>query len=702
MRMGIDVGGTFTDLVLIDDASGRMCYAKELTTPEDLAQGVLRGVERLLSMAGASMADVSYLAHGTTIGTNALIERRGAKVGLITSRGFGDVLEIARIERPDEGLYDINVDLPDPLVPRYLRREVDERVGADGQVVRELDIDSAYMAAGELKQSGVESLAICLLFSFCNPSHELRLRQICQEVMPDVPVTVSCEIAPEFREFERTSTTVLNAYLLPITSRYIDSLSAQLEAKYGPVDLRLMQASGGAMPAGAAKVQAVQMVNSGPAGGALATGLVGRLAGEDRVIGVDMGGTSFDVSLIAGGEPRLRSEGEFEGYPVKMPLIDVEGIGAGGGSIAWVDPGGALSVGPRSAGADPGPACYGLGGEQPTVTDANLVLGRLNPDYFLGGDMPLDLEAARRAISRHIAEPLGFTVEQAAVGILRVVNANMARGISVNSTQKGFDVREFALLAFGGAGPLHAVELAEDLAIPRVIVPPYCSVFSAFGVVASDLRHDYVSTLAMSEEQLEPADVAQAFAALEAEALAQLEAERVPSESIQLQRSADVRYAGQSYEITIPLPRSDAFDEDDLKGLIDEFHATHERLYAYSDRREPVELINVRLAAIGRVPQVDLTHQAPDPGSEARPKQRRPVVYPGRGQVDSAVYERDSLRLDSRVSGPCLIEERTSTTVIPPGWTARVDRAGSLIVERLSAAGMKASRQQRSPEKAEV
>ncbi len=696
MRLGIDVGGTFTDFVLIDDLTSRIRYTKALTTPKDLAQGVLTGIDRILLQAKASMEAVSYVVHGTTIGTNSLIERKGAKTGLITTAGFRDVLEIARIERPDAGLYDMTVDLPEPLVPRYLRLEVDERVGADGQVVRPLDEDTARRALDVLKAENVEAVAVCLLFSFRNPSNERRIRDLCRELFPQALVTISSDIAPEFREFERTSTTVLNAYLLPVTARYVDSLTARLKERYGEVDLRIMQASGGAMPGEVAKSNAIQMVNSGPAGGALATALFGKLAGVEKVIGMDMGGTSFDVSLIVDGKPRLKSEGEFEGYPVKIPLIDVEGIGAGGGSIAWVDTGGALNVGPISAGADPGPACYGRGGEQATVTDANLVLGRLNPDYFLGAEMPLYTEASQEAIRSHVAEPLNLSIEEAAAGIIRVVNANMVRGLSVNSTQKGYDVREFSLLAFGGAGPLHAVELVEDLGIEQVIIPPYCSVFSALGAVASDVRHDYVQTLALSQSELTAERLQATLAELEAQARNQLAREHVPEDQIWLGRAADLRYEGQSYELTIPLSDHGVLAEEDVIRLIADFHEWHKRIYTYGDPAEPVELISLRLAAIGKVPKIDLRRPRQQTSCAPKPKSERPVYFLRTGFLPTPIYEREELVPGQRFSGPCLVEEKTSTTVTPPGWEGTIDHFGNIVL-RPKSAGAEAATDEEPP-----
>jgi N-methylhydantoinase A len=680
MRLGIDVGGTFTDLVLIDDDTGQIHYTKTLSTPADLASAVVTGIARILRQAEIGSDALDYVVHGTTVGTNTLIERKGAKVGLITTAGFRDVLEIARIERPDAGLYDMTVDLPDPLVPRYLRLEADERVGADGSVVRELDGSSVGRAAETFELEGVEAIAVCLLFSFRNPKHEHLIQETLQRLLPDIPVTLSSEIAPEFREYERTSTCVINAYLLPITRSYVERLAAELDREFAISDLRIMQASGGAMTAEVARSRAVHMVNSGPAGGALASAVFGQLAGEDKIIGVDMGGTSFDVCLIVDGKPRLKSEGEFEGFPVKIPMIDVEGIGAGGGSIAWVDSGGALNVGPRSAGADPGPACYGLGGELPTVTDANLVLGRLNPSYFLGAEMELHVEPAREAVSQHIADPLGLSIEEAAAGVIRVVNANMVRGISVNSTQKGYDLREFSLLAFGGAGPLHAVELAQDLGMTRVIVPPYCSVFSAFGAVASDVRHDYVQTVAWSEAALEAAQAEEVFAALEARAMVLLVEEKVPEERIRLHRSADIRYEGQSYELTIPLRSTGPLGAGDIQQMISDFHARHQQIYAYSDQKESVEVISLRLAAEGLVPELRLRSSDQIPSGPPTPKSQRPIHFPGSGFLESYVYEREDLVPGHAMLGPCLIEEQTSTTVIPTGWRARIDPYGNIVV----------------------
>lgn len=681
MRIGIDVGGTFTDLVLVDGANRKISYTKTFTTKQDPAQGVMTGIEKLLKVGGASIRDVETIVHGTTIGTNALIERKGAKVGLITTEGFRDVLDIARIERPDGGLYDMTVDLPQPLVRRRLRCEVRERVGSDGKVVTPLDLDSVRRAATFLRDEGAEAIAVALLFSFLHPDHEQQVRTICREINPRVLVSLSSEIAPEFREFERTSTTVINAYLQPIVQRYLDSLVKRLHEKYGTVDLRIMQTSGGMMPLDVARETAVRIVNSGPAGGAVACALMGRSAGEQQVIGVDMGGTSFDIGLVEGGQPRVAAEGEFEGFPVKIPMVDVQGIGAGGGSIAWIDRGGALNVGPQSASSEPGPACYGRGGELPTVTDANVVLGRINPAYFLGGEITLHPDRSRQAIESRIAKPLGLSLEAAAYGILRLVTANMVKGISVSVVEKGHDARDFALLSFGGAGPLHVVEIADALGMKKVIVPNFPAALSALGAAASDTRHDYVQTLALTEKEVTPELLTQVFGKLEEKARGQLAVDRVPEAAIEITWLADLRYQGQSYELSTPVPHRLPLTAAEVAETIRRFHEMHRKIYEFSAVDELVEFVNVRLIAIGKQPPLALPRRAAGP-EDAAPARKgvRPVYFGGRGFVETPIFERDRLAPGMRVPGPALIEERASVTVLIPGAHLRVDEVGNLII----------------------
>jgi len=682
LRIGIDVGGTFTDIVMVDDKTGNLHFAKVSTTPPKLWEGVLNGIAKVLEKAEASIEDVDYIVHGTTIGTNALIEKKGAKTGLITTLGFIDVLEIGRIQRPGVCLYDFYASTPLPLVPRYLCKGVNERVGADGKVVKALDEDSVRDAITFLKEQQVEAIAISLLFSFLNPAHERRIAEMCTEIFPEAYVSVSSEIAPEYREFERASTTVINAYLQPIMKRYIQKLTQALAEKYGRVDLRIMQASGGTITAEAAERYAINTVNSGPAGGALAGAFFGEITGYSQLMTADMGGTSFDIGLIDQGVAQVTSEAKFEGYPVKIPVIDIDTIGAGGGSIAWVDKGGILNVGPQSAGASPGPACYNRGGQLPTVTDANLILGRLNPSYFLGGELVLERELAYQAIKEHLADPMGTTVEDAAAGIIRIVNANMSKGIGVNTVEKGHDVREFAVVAFGGAGALHAAELAADMGIKTVIVPRLAGNLSALGLLVSDARHDFVQTVARAIDEVDLGEITNVFGRLEARGKTQLEAENFAPEEIELLWSADVRYEGQSYDLNISMNRKSDLNHDDLVQLAKAFNDEHRRLYAYSSEKETVQVVNVRVTAVGKTPLVKMkkVELSAGDGREAQ-KTPRMVYFEGTGSVEVPIYERDLLRPGHLFNGPAIVEEQISSSVVPPSATCQIDQYGNLIIK---------------------
>lgn len=681
MRIGIDVGGTFTDFVLVDDSNGRTLYVKASTTPGVLWEGVMEGLEKILNLAKVSMEQVDYIVHGTTIGTNAIIEHKGAKTGLITTKGFVDVLEIGRIQRPSNGLYDFWVDNPLPLVPRSLRLEVEERVDAQGQILRPLIEEDAVKAILALKKEGVEAIAVSTLFSFLNPVHEQRIGVLCHELFPEAYISLSSEIAPEFREFERTSTTVMNAYLQPIMNRYISTLRNKLKAKYGDVDLRIMQASGGTVTADAAEKLAIATVNSGPAGGAIAGAFIGNLTGIQEIINVDMGGTSFDISLIDDGIPKISSDTKFEGYPVKIPIIAIDAIGAGGGSIAWLDRGGAINVGPQSAGANPGPACYGRGGVNPTVTDANLVLGRLNPDYFLGGEITLNTDKALQAIEEHLAVPLGLSVEQAAAGLIKIVNANMAKGIGVNSVEKGYDVRDFALVAFGGAGALHVTELAQDLGIKKVIIPALAGNLSALGLLVADARHDYVRTVAKELAEIDYPRMNEFYREMERKAEIQLSDEGFNKDNQELSWSMDLRYMGQSYELNVPIERREIIGFDDIQVAANSFHELHKRLYAFSDPAENVQLMNVRVTALGKTPPIQISEVNDEATTlEAALKGQRPVYFTEGGFVNSHVYERVRLPQGSIVYGPAIIEEKISATVLPPGNMLKVDQWQNLII----------------------
>ncbi|HBW38404.1 hydantoinase/oxoprolinase family protein [Desulfosporosinus sp. BICA1-9] len=681
MRIGIDVGGTFTDFVLVDDSTGRTLYVKASTTPGVLWEGVMEGLEKILNLAQVSMKQVDYIVHGTTIGTNAIIEHKGAKTGLITTKGFADVLEIGRIQRPSNGLYDFWVDNPLPLVPRHLRLEVEERVDAQGQILRPLTEADAIKAILALKSEGVEAIAVSTLFSFLNPLHEQRIGVLCHELFPEAYVSLSSEIAPEFREFERTSTTVMNAYLQPIMNRYISILRNKLKEKYGEVNLRIMQASGGTVTADAAEKLAIATVNSGPAGGAIAGAFIGNLTGVQQIINVDMGGTSFDISLIDDGVPKISSDTKFEGYPVKIPIIAIDAHRGGWRKYCLEGPWWAINVGPQSAGANPGPACYGRGGVKPTVTDANLVLGRLNPDYFLGGEITLDTAKALQAIEEHLAVPLGLSVEQTAAGLIKIVNANMAKGIGVNSVEKGYDVREFALVAFGGAGGLHVSELAQDLGIKKVIIPALAGNLSALGLLVADARHDYVRTVAKEMTEIDYSSIRAFYRDMESKGEIQLSDEGFSKENQELSWSMDLRYMGQSYELNVPFERREIIGFADIQVAADSFHELHKRLYAFSDAAEKVQLMNVRVTELGKTPPIQISEVNDQATTlEGALKGERLVYFAESGFVSTQVYERVRLPQGSIIYGPAVIEEKISATVLPPRNKLMVDQWQNLII----------------------
>lgn len=681
MRIGIDVGGTFTDVVCVDDATGTITVRKTYTTPRDPSQGVLNGIGKILKAVGARREDVTTLVHGTTIGTNALIEKKGARTALITTRGFRDVLEIGRIQRPAEGIYDFNVDNPPPLVPRRLRLEVKERIAADGSVVEPLDISSVKEAIALLKKHKVETVAVSLLFSFMNPAHEQKIKKLLNKALPGVYVSLSSDIVPEFREFERTSTVVISAYLQPKVEKYIRKLQDRLTNRFANIDLRLIQANGGTTSPAAVMGKSVNLVNSGPAGGGTAAAFVGKATGIGKLISVDMGGTSFDISVIEGAHTRITTDAKFDGYPIKVPMDDVNIIGAGGGSIAWIDNGGALNVGPQSASSLPGPACYGKGGTVPTVTDANLFLGRISPDYFMGGEIKLNVEAARKAIGDKIAKPLGLKLEEAANGIIRVVNANMAKAISVKSTQQGHDLREFSLVAFGGAGPLHALQIAEEIGIRSIIIPKFPGAFSAFGLLVADTRHDFVRTIMAEEKGVKPEELDAIYSDLEARALKQLKKDGVPEGRREIPRSVDLRFTGQSYELNIPVPQEKPFTPEVVGEIVAAFHEAHERIYAFKAVDERVVFVNARVTAIGKVPEIKFPRvKAGTNSPKDAVKGRRKVFFDGAGYLETAIYERDLLKANNVVRGPAVIEEAISCTIVNPRATARIDRIGNVVI----------------------
>jgi N-methylhydantoinase A len=679
MILGVDVGGTFTDFVLLDGA-GRVRIHKLLTSARDPSQAILRGIAELGAGPDATVV------HGTTVATNALLERRGARTALIATAGFRDVLEIGRQTRPD--LYALHPARPAPLVPEAWRFEVPERVDRRGSVLVPLNLEATDRAVGELLAEQVESVAVCLLFSFLNPAHERAVAERIAALGGDhaPAVSLSSEVLPEFREYERTSTTVINAYVAPLIGRYL----ASLEAELGERRLRIMQSNGGAISAAAARRLAARTALSGPAGGVVGAFEAARRAGLEQAITFDMGGTSTDVSLCP-GRIQETTEGSVAGLPLRLPIIDIHTVGAGGGSIARLDAGGALRVGPQSAGADPGPVCYGRGTEI-TVTDANLVLGRLDAEHFLGGQMALDVPRTHERM-RELARRLSLPLEAAAWGIVRVANSNMERAIRTISIERGHDPRRFALVAFGGAGPLHACELAAALRIPRVLVPPRPGVLSALGMVLSDAVKDYTQTVMLPAAAADGPALEALFAPLAERARADLRAEGLDDDAIRLYPALDMRYAGQSYELTVPLAPAAAPGAAGLlpDGLAPEadFHRAHRQRFSYAGEGEPVQIVNVRLKAVGHTPKPEFTRQ---PAGSLNPRAAhigyRPVYFadPENPQsarpMPAALYDRDRLAPGHMVVGPAIVFQLDTTVVIPPDWAANVDGWSNLLVER--------------------
>lgn len=670
---GVDVGGTFTDLVYF--AEGELRIFKLLSTRGDPSDALLEGLDRI----GADRQAI--ISHGTTVATNAVLERKGARTALITTRGFRDVLAIGRQTRP--ALYRLAFDPSWQLVPAELRFEVDERASPTGKALVVLDPTQVEAVLDQVTRGGAEALAVCLLFSFAYPAHELLIKRAAQA--RGLPVCLSCEILPEFREYERTSTTVLNAYVSPLMADYLTRLERGLERR-GRHALWIMQSSGGILSAPVARREAVRTLLSGPAAGVIGAFHVARAAGYDHVITFDMGGTSTDASL-ADGAIRRTAEGEIEGWPIRVPMTDIHTVGAGGGSTAWVDAGGALRVGPQSAGSDPGPACYGRGGDLFTVTDANLLLGRLDEKHFLGGRMMLDRAASQRA-GAALAAALGLTPIALAEGVVQVTNARMEQAIRTISVARGFDPRAFTLLPFGGAGPMHALDLADGLRIARVLVPRYPGVLSALGLILADFTVDYSRTLMWRLEAVTQAQLEAAYDPLLAQGRAEIAAQGFGPESVRLEPALDLRYRGQSFELTVvQAERRDStpylFDPDEIAR---HFHAAHEQRYGYSRPGAPVELVNLRLTARGVRPPLELSRHNPAPVPDplaARVGEAR-LRFEGRW-FDAPVYERASLLADHALQGPALVVQEDATTVLTPGWRAEVDPWLNLVCSRLSA-----------------
>jgi N-methylhydantoinase A len=666
-RVAMDIGGTFTDFVVVDTAEERTWTGKTSTTPDSPDRGVLEGLVQFVP----DLTGMEFIVHGTTVGLNAFLERKGTRVLLLMTAGVRDAYSIARHDRKE--LYALRYRKPERLVPRRDVFEVIERLRWDGSVHTPLDEASLQLLIDVVRRDGVEAVAVCLLFSYVNPAHELRVREVLQRDCPGLSVALSHEIAREWREYERASSAVMNAYIAPRVERYLSSLEQELDARRVPATLHVMQSNGGITTGARARRQPIQTLLSGPVGGTIGGAALSKVTGRPNLLCIDMGGTSFDLSLIVDGRPNLSTETELQGLPVLMSLVDIDTIGAGGGSLAWVEAGG-LRVGPQSAGAVPGPACYGRGGTEPTVTDANLFLGRLDPGYFLGGRMTLDTSAAAKAL-RSVGEQVGLGDVAFAEGMLAIVNANMADAMRTITVKQGIDPREYSLVAFGGAGPMHAVWLAEELDIGEVIVPWSPGTFSAWGMLQTDMRHDVTRTYYRPVAESDAAELGRSFSELEQEGRELLAEQNVSDEAVYFARSADMRYVGQEYSVNVPIGAT-----VDLAEVEAAFHEGHRVRYGHSTPGAPVEIVNLRLAALGRIATAAVPYRAPDEGVDPS-LGRRAVVFGGE-EHDTPAVLRGRLRPGDGFDGPLIVEDETATTVIPPAHALVVDDFGNLLIAR--------------------
>ncbi len=672
-RIGVDVGGTFTDLMVLDAETGEVHALKTPTTPADPSEGLLAGIAEAKERLGFEPGEVGFILHGTTIATNAVLERKLPEGALIANRGFADVLEIGRHVRREP--YTLKPTPQTVLVPRDRRYGVEGRMRWDGSEEAPLDEKAVAGIAREISEAGVGAVAVAFLHAYRDPAHERRVEEILIEAAPGIPVSLSSDVSPEIREFERASTTVLNALLVPVVNDYLARLEARLREAGLSARLYLVQSNGGVTTPSQAARLPVRLLLSGPSGGAMAAADLSGTLGRPDLVAVDMGGTSFDVSVVRDGESTVVTEGEIDGLPVRLPMVEMRTIGAGGGSIASVAPGGALSVGPASAGADPGPAAYGRGGAEPTVTDANIVLGRLDPDFFLGGALKLDAGLARAAVAERVAGPLGLGVEEAAEGILAVVNAHMASAIKLSLFEKGADPRDFAIAAFGGAGGLHAVSLAEELEMAEVVFPRDPGTFSARGILTADIAHDVARSRLLDAEEGALPVLAQLAAELAGEGHALLAADRIAEDARQIRLAADMRYRGQAYELLVPWGDVRP-GKRSLARLVADFHDLHQARYAHSDPAAPVEIVTLRATARGLLPKPAI---APPAAVDAGPKGER-RVWIGGGWRDVPVYDRD--RLPEAIEGPAIVEEAHATLLVPPGWRVAMASGGHLVARR--------------------
>jgi N-methylhydantoinase A len=692
-RAGVDIGGTFTDIVLLGDQGER--YTKKVSsTVDDYARAITDGLSQLLAEIDGEAHGIAELLHGTTVASNAILEHKGAKTGLITTKGFRDVLEIRNLRMPR--LYDMSWTKPPPLVPRRLRVEVDERVNAQGGIDTPLDEASVERAVRFLVEEGVEAIAVCLLHSYLNPAHELRVKDIVSRLAPDVTLCVSAEVLPVINEYERSSTTVINGYVRPIVERYLNRLIGEVKRIGIDAPLLLMQSNGGLTTANAAAVTPMHIIESGPAAGVVGVQALTRLVGIDKAISFDMGGTTAKASLIENGELTRATEYQVgagivlgsrllsgAGYTLKVPAIDLAEVGAGGGSILWTDAGGALQIGPHSAGAVPGPVCYDQGGTEPTVTDANVVLGYINPAQLVGGALKLNAAKARTVIAEKIARPLGMSVEEAAYGAHLIAASNMIRALKAVSSERGRDPRDYALVAFGGNGPVFAAGMAEAMHIPQVLIPPSAGVFSSFGLLYAEIEYYFTRTRKRLLRALDPAEAQDIIEGLEAEARARLSEDGFAPERIELRRSASLHYQGQSFELRVPLAAG-PLDQAALAALEEAFGVEHERTYGHrAGVEEPVELVSLEVIGRGipdmpRAASAAAASLAPDIAI-AEPA-RRAYFGPAQGWLEARIVNRSALKAPH--AGPCIVEEYDATCLVPPGWNARLDAHGNITVKR--------------------
>ncbi len=666
-RVSADIGGTFTDIVYQDAKTGSCGAYKVLSTPQNPALAVLNGIEGAIEPD----AQIDFFVHGTTVGLNALLTRRGAKVALLTTQNFRDIYTIQGNDRGE--IFSIRWNKPRPLAPLEHTYTVRERVAADGSVVEPLSVDDLEQFANAVKHEGYEAIAICFLFSFKNPAHELKAAEFLADRLPGISLALSHQVSPEWREFERTSTTVMDSYLAPVVRRYLDTLVGELNHRLpSGQGIHVMESNGGVMSAASASQAPLQTLLSGPVGGAIGGKALSAATDRPNLICVDMGGTSFDASLIIDGLPSASNETKLEGLPIQMSVVDIHVIGAGGGSIAWEEAG-AMRVGPQSAGSNPGPVCYGLGGAEPTVSDANLVLGRLDGANFSGGAMTLDRDAASKALA-DMGSRFGMSAEAMAQGVVDIVNAKMADAIRTITIQRGIDPRDFSLVAFGGAGPAQAAALAEELQIREVIIPVHPGAFSAWGMLQTDVRHDFKETLYSFWDLIGPNELRNAFEGLQAKGRAYLMEEGIAADAISFERAIDFRYYGQEYVLTIPVPDG-PIDMDTVRKTFDE---AYERQYGHSSPENRVEMANIRVAALGRLPRPD---NAPPALEKAKPSREREVFFSGSPQ-NTAIIDRNDIAGGTFVAGPAIIEEGTATTLVPPGWRATMIDGGHLSLTR--------------------